>query len=351
MTIRWCSPKAFTTHNLAKNERSHLGINYPAVTNATIDVEKIFLLPFLFLLLPGCLPPAERNPTEVPYVRTAFALLDEHLINAEGINLDSLEIQLLSRIDERTPRDTTHALLRAAVRTVNRHSDLFPPREFSKRVSTPDWSPARGRVIYEDIAYLYVPRCPAIDSLNAKAYTDTLQSLLKELYATDPAGWIIDLRDNTGGNMFAMIAGLGPLFPEGNLGYEMGRTDTPWYFKKTQASGEVDVLQLADSDAEFERKLPIAVLINQETASAAEALAISLKCHPQSILLGTKTYGLATGNEMFFLPDSACLNLTTSVMADCQRVKYPDGLAPDVEIKAALELFEYAVDWIHQSKH
>ena len=54
---------------------------------------------------------------------------------------------------------------------------------------------------------------------------------------------------------------------------------------------------------------------------------------------------------MFFLPDSAFFNLSTSVMADCQRVKYPDGLAPDVEIKAPLDLFEYAVDWIHQSKH
>lgn len=305
------------------------------------------ILLFLLLLF-GCQSTDEGASLHTRYVKAVFKLLDQHIINEKGISLDSLERDLLSKINHHTSKDAIHQLLRQAVRGINKHSDLFPPNEFSERINTPEQIAPRGRIIYDHMAYVYVPPCEAIDSIHSNIYTDSLQSLIRKLYNSKPAGWIIDLRDNSGGNMYAMIAGMGPLFPQGDLGYQIGKTEEAWYFKKVHPSGEVDFIALADSADEFPRKLPIVGLINEKTASAAEGLAISLKCYPKSILIGQKTYGIATGNESFFLSDSACLNITTTIMADCNNVKYPNGVRPNVEIDDPLELFDYAASWINK---
>ncbi|MEO1626104.1 MAG: S41 family peptidase [Bacteroidota bacterium] len=313
-------------------------------------MKRIFCLLCVFSLLGACQllgPPKDDNTR---YVEEAFDILRQNIIVEGAVQLDALEADLLSQISDSTSMDTVHHLLRTAVQTINQHSDLLPPSEFKERVESPEQLEARGRIIYDSIAYVYVPGCEAVDSVHSKLYVDSLQVTLKGLYRANPVGWIVDLRDNTGGNMYAMLAGLGPFFSKGNLGYDIGKTEQPWHFKMENDEGEMAFIELANSAYEFDKKLPIAVLINGQTASAAEGMAISLKCYPRSILLGQKTYGVSTGNDMFFLSDSACLNVTTSIMADCAKNQYPNGVDPDIIIEDALELFEYAVRWIAKSR-
>ena len=314
-------------------------------------MKNIIFISNLLLLFSACQLSEKKTNKSKIYVEEAFEILQQNIINEKGINLDSLKDNILSKIKSSTSQDSIHQLLRNGIRQINKHSDLFNPSEFANKLESPEILEPRGKMIYNEIAYVTIPPCEAIDSLNSKKYTDSLRNNLTRLYNLNPKGWIIDLRNNIVGNMYAMIAGLGLFFGEGNLGYEIGQRENEWYFKRKNEFGEMEFIELADSYYEFKNKLPIVGLINGQTASAAEAVTISLKCYPKSIIIGQRTYGISTGNEMFFLSDSTCLNITTSIMADCEKNKYPNGISPDVEIKEPLKLFKYAVSWIKENEN
>jgi len=55
-----------------------------------------------------------------------------------------------------------------------------------------------------------------------RSYLQTyLKLITMTLQEMNPAGWIIDLRGNSGGNMYPMLAGLSSLLGEGVLGYDV----------------------------------------------------------------------------------------------------------------------------------
>jgi C-terminal processing protease CtpA/Prc len=74
------------------------------------------------------------------------------------------------------------------------------------------------------------------------------------------------------------------------------------------------------------------VLIDGVTASSGEAVAISFKGRPRTVLIGSHTRGLSTNNETIKLSDGAKLYLTTSGEADRNKVLYDAGIAPDISI-------------------
>ena len=78
---------------------------------------------------------------------------------------------------------------------------------------------------------------------------------------------------------------------------------------------------------------PIAVLIDQATASSGEALTISFKGRANTIFIGQHTRGLSTNNESIKLADGAVLYLTTSAEADRNHVLYECGIAPDTTVE------------------
>lgn len=49
-------------------------------------------------------------------------------------------------------------------------------------------------------------------------FATDLQRVIASLEASKPCGWVIDLRANGGGNMWPMLAGIGPLVGAGRLG-------------------------------------------------------------------------------------------------------------------------------------
>jgi hypothetical protein len=72
--------------------------------------------------------------------------------------------------------------------------------------------------VVDSCGYILVPPFHGGNKEQMVAYADSLQHAIQTLYASGIKGWIIDLRQNTGGNMAPMIAGLGPLFSADKLG-------------------------------------------------------------------------------------------------------------------------------------
>lgn len=65
-------------------------------------------------------------------------------------------------------------------------------------------------------------------------YASQLQAKIEELDTQNPIGWIVNLSYNSGGNMWPMLTGIGPLIGEGVVGgfLSVDGVHTPWCMRK-----------------------------------------------------------------------------------------------------------------------
>ena len=113
-------------------------------------------------------------------------------------------------------------------------------------------------------------------------------------------GLILDLRDNPGGPLPAAIGVCDLFIPSGLIvstrGRDGGKLDT-W-----EATGKGPCT-----------KLPLVVLVNQQSASASEIVAACLQDHPRAAIVGQRTYGKGTVQKIIELDDRwGALKLTTA---------------------------------------
>lgn len=196
-----------------------------------------------------------------------------------------------------------------------------------------------GRMLGNGCAYVELFGFEGTPAMT-KQYIDTLQSEIAELDAQHPAGWIVDLRRNMGGNMWPMIAGLGPFFGDATLGYFVGPTSREaWFYRKGVAgSGKELICRASHPYRMKDGKAPIAVLTGETTASSGEITLISFKGIPNVRQFGHPTRGLTTGNDEYPMSDGALLVLTTTRDADRTGRVYTGSVAPDEGAET---------DWVH----
>lgn len=107
-------------------------------------------------------------------------------------------------------------------------------------------------------------------------------------------GLILDLRDNPGGYVSAAVHIADELAPAGPI------------FQTVDAQGNV-TLYTAPAHP---KAPPIVVLVNGQSASAAEILAGALQYTHAAVLVGSKTYGKGSIQELFSVPGGAAVKLT-----------------------------------------
>src|SRR5262249_20372731 len=85
-------------------------------------------------------------------------------------------------------------------------------------------------------------------------------------------------------------------------------------------------------------QVPCAVLVNEQTAGAAEALAAVLRQSASSLILGSRTAGRATVAEEFALKDGTRLRIATAPIRLADGSPFPlHGLEPDLPMEVSLE--------------
>lgn len=216
-------------------------------------------------------------------------------------------------------------------------SEKWPPSPYIDR-----HSPGGG---IEKIDGIRVARIVVPDLINPAdgemhSYADVLGRTMAKLAAEHPTGWIIDLRGNLGGNMWPMLAGVGPLEGTGVLGsyIDADQNKDTWFYGPAGAGAQTHdgkrhiLCWIPAQPISFRTPQIVAVLIDHGTASSGEAIAISFQGMPRSRSFGRKTHGQSTANDGFPLEDGANLVLTTSVEADRTGKIYLDGITPDVEL-------------------
>ena len=72
----------------------------------------------------------------------------------------------------------------------------------------------------DGIGYVKVPPCFNVDADKDQHFADTIRKQIRKLDTEKMIkGWVVDLRQNTGGNMWPMLAGLNALMKDGTVGY------------------------------------------------------------------------------------------------------------------------------------
>ncbi len=93
--------------------------------------------------------------------------------------------------------------------------------------------------------------------------------------------------------------------------------------------------------------LPLAVLINGGTASAAEITAGAIRDHDMGILIGQKTFGKGVIQRLFTFPDGSALKLTTGEYHTPNgNAVQGIGITPDITVKSEGDPLKVATDWI-----
>jgi carboxyl-terminal processing protease len=187
--------------------------------------------------------------------------------------------------------------------------DLTLKRELIKQDSVRDVRVLPGRTGYIQIT--------EFSDHTGEQFIDALNSLLKQGIAS----LVIDLRGNPGGLLDAAVEVAEPFFAKDELiVYTQGR-------KK----GDREEYRAREDDPPL--TIPVAVLINAGSASAAEIVTGALKDTGRAIIVGERSFGKGSVQSIFKLKNGEGMRLTTAKYYTPSGVSiHQKGITPQVEV-------------------
>ncbi len=145
------------------------------------------------------------------------------------------------------------------------------------------------------------------------------EKALADLKAQGMTGLVIDLRDNPGGNLSTVCDMVDLILPAGRIVY-------------TQTKDGARDFYYSDDARKLE--VPLAVLINGNSASASEIFAGAIQDYEWGTIVGTTSFGKGIVQQLFQLPDGTCLKMTTSeYFTPDERNIHGIGIEPDVVVE------------------
>lgn len=259
--------------------------------------------------------------------------------------LQERALKLAAIVHAQTPKDTWPAISFVLTGLGDGHSFFIPPQEWAQwKAGVGSGTPA-GRRLAGGIGYLYLPEFAAPPSALARQYATAAQDLIRQIDAQPTCGWIVDLRNNGGGNMGPMLVGAGPILGQGGGGafvYGSGPRVT-WSYQDGQMLAPSGVQARMNGPAYQlkEPSPPVALLFNHMTASAAEAIVVAFQGRPNTRSFGQPTAGVPTANLTHKLSDGAVIALTVALDSDRTGKTYDSSIQPDVYTPAAPISFGY----------
>lgn len=309
----------------------------------------------------GTEPVSTLSPLARAYLDEMLDLLRGNSINRHTIDWSDVRAQVFAEaeaVSAATIPDLSQAIRKALSLLRDNHSFYLPvagqtirPRTFSCNapMTTNPSVPAT-------VGYVRVGAFSGTEA-EAVAFATSLQQTIRAADRGDLMGWIVDLRGNSGGNMWPMVAGVGPVLGEGVSGHFINADDrgTQWsYFEGVSWESDPvsDILRVrVDQPYQLLVARPrVAVLIDQRTASSGEATAISFKQRPDARFFGTPTCGLSTSNKGFPMSDGAILVIASAVLADRWRTKYGGVVVPDEIVVDPTDAAERAIAWLQSGQ-
>ncbi len=141
---------------------------------------------------------------------------------------------------------------------------------------------------------------------------------LKDRNGADLEGFVLDLRNNSGGVLAGAVAVSDLFLSEGEIVSTRGRTELS---AQSYSALPDDVIDGA----------PMVVLVNGGSASASEIVSGALQDHQRAIIMGTKTFGKGSVQTIIPMGDRGALKITTArYYTPLNRSIQAIGITPDI---------------------
>jgi carboxyl-terminal processing protease len=204
-----------------------------------------------------------------------------------------------------------------AVRVAVRREGHVEPLEFALTRTEVQVRTVQSEYLGNGLAYVRL-------SAFAESTVGDLEGAARELRAAagrrDLLGMVLDLRSNPGGLLDSAVEVADEFLAEGVIVSGTGRIRQA-QFEQTAAAGGV-----------FE-DVPLVVLVNGASASAAEIVAGALQDHARARIVGEKTYGKGSVQTVMPLGEGSAIKLTTSrYLTPSGRSINGTGIEPDVAV-------------------
>ena len=206
------------------------------------------------------------------------------------------EKDIISKIDGKTFEDSTEAsnYIRYQAKnkikiTIIREEEEQELTVVRNKVEIPV---VDGKILKEDdhkIGYIRILSFTKVSDKQVK-------SKLKELEKQDIEALILDVRDNGGGYLSAVTNITSLFLKKGQIIYQLESGNNK---------------EITKDETKEQRTYPIAVLINESSASASEILASAIKESYKGIIVGVNSYGKGTVQQTKKLKDGSMIKYTT----------------------------------------
>jgi len=247
--------------------------------------------------------PVDGGPAEKAGIKSG-----DHIMTIDGISVHGLSVYEVMQRMTGVPR--------SEIRITVFREGVSPSIEFKLKRENVVVSPAVVEYIDQNIVYI------RISSFDLGTYASIEKYLRKLMKKNPPVGIIIDLRNNPGGLISEAVKIASMFIEKGTIVYTRGRDDS----SMAEYNCDTSVFRIKNT--------PVVALINNGTASAAEIVAGALQDNKKAVILGTRSFGKGSVQDIIPLEENAAISLTTSLYyTPTGRSIQAEGVVPDIIIE------------------
>ena len=196
------------------------------------------------------------------------------------------------------------------------------PLKFTVNRRTIETPTIEYKMLEDKVGYISISE---FDEITAQQY----RKALKELDAQGMKGLVIDLRNNPGGQLDTVVDMLDRMLPEGLIVYQEKKDGTR-------------VEQRSTNKEKFTK--PLAVIINQNSASASEIFAGAVQDYKAGTIVGTTSFGKGIVQSIIPLNDGTAVKVTVSkYFTPAGRNIHGIGITPDIQVELDEEVKQQVV--------
>lgn len=280
---------------------------------------------------------AKAGPPSAPvkaYLQNVMTLVKKHALVADSISWTQAQAELMSFARGMQTKTETYPLIGYLLGLMrhygDNHSFFIPPQiATSLQADQPGEPGSQGplpqtRYLGDGVGYVAVPGFMAMNRKREMVFARLIQNLIRQLDSSQRISrWVVDVRGNTGGNIIAMTAGLMPLYGKQVPAYTK-KMAKRFYKGDPIVERPYQLRQVADR---------VAVLLDEQTASSGEGIALSFIGLPNVRSFGQHSAGYTTANDSHKLSNGVLLVIAELVNEDRRGKPYRHGIPPDDEVK------------------
>lgn len=316
-------------------------------------IRKVFIT-CLTISLSLCMGYTQAFPAD-----SIYKVIRQHHVSANTANWDSLKVVYDLHLRNATSQnDTIDAVVEVFAALDDVHSTMtvagktygfyHPVSDSVYQILAPMMQAqqqqnnrVRDTILAGNIAYISIPGL-IVWGEDIENYAQQIQTKLCALLAAEPAGLIVDLRLNGGGNMYPMLAGLWPILgnetvlytalPNGNMQFEWKLKDGNLFAQDgLDPSLNSQITHVKPCIKKANTKIKVMVLVGPLTASSGQATAVAFVGRPNTLIIGQPTAeGYITANQYYTISPQVSLNMSSAYIADRDKVIYPRIFNPQL---------------------